>query len=199
MDVNRAVQQPNSPMAHRAGTAAPATAGGFRGLDPDRVPRGPYAPSPPDSLGAALAGLQARLDAMTREVLPEPGCPVCREASSARGRAHGTGDADGVRRAGGVIRAHRLGHGSRSAQVMALDLAELQFTDFGERRPGDIDPTTCPACAMVVRILYEAAATRSTELLSSGVELGTLHALVGHPLDRSSARRTFLARTLGDK
>lgn len=193
MDVNRAAQQPHWPTAHRAGTAAPSARDGFWRLAP------PYAPAVPDSLGATLAELQARLDAMPREVVPEPGCPVCRRASIARGRAHGTGDADGVRRAGGAIRAHRLGHGRHSARVMALDLAELRFTDFGERRPGHIDPTTCPACAMVVRILYEAAATRSTELLTSGVELGTLHALVGHPLDRRPARRDFLARPPGGR
>ncbi|MFG3284969.1 hypothetical protein [Streptomyces sp. NPDC048111] len=77
---------------------------------------------------------------------------------------------------------------------MPLDLAALHATDFGRPRPGTIDPRTCPACAMIVSLLYEAAATSSTDLLSSCAELGALHALLGHPWDHRPERRDFLAR-----
>ncbi|MFK0175728.1 hypothetical protein ACIQVR_07170 [Streptomyces xanthochromogenes] len=80
-----------------------------------------------------------------------------------------------------------------------MNLAELQSIDFGRQQPGNVDPKTCPACAMVVKLLREAAATRSRDLLSTCLELGSHHALMGHPWDLRPERRDFLAQTLGSR
>ncbi|MFC4957114.1 hypothetical protein ACFPFX_12525 [Streptomyces mauvecolor] len=63
---------------------------------------------------------------------------------------------------------------------MVLDLAALDAMDFSASRPGGVDPDSCPACAMVVKIAIEAAATKDEELALQSLELGTIHAMVSH-------------------
>ncbi len=80
---------------------------------------------------------------------------------------------------------------------MTVHLADLQAMDFRARRPGNVDPGTCPACAMVVEVLYAAVDEHDPHLVDFAVELGALHALLGHPGDHRPERKNFLSQTLG--
>ncbi len=82
---------------------------------------------------------------------------------------------------------------------MMLDLDALRTTDFRRPRPDPAGPGRCPACAMVVEIIKEVCASRDPALLEVCVELGFVHAVVGHPWDRSEERRYFLARLRGEE
>ncbi|MFG3284830.1 hypothetical protein [Streptomyces sp. NPDC048111] len=140
----------------------------------------------PEVLRAVLAGLRRRLEPEEQalpEVLPVPGCDICRAASGARAGAHMAGSPVAVRQATHIIRSHPHGAGA------FLNLDAWELAEFARPRPGSVDPRVCAECALIKLLAVEVVAADSRALAARWAELAYRHAELGHPSDRRRTQR----------